>query len=216
MSITSTRGTKICISKKSATIASVVPTAITTAKPAEVTVSATTGMADGDVVYMSGTGFPEIDGKFFTVGALTATKFELVGSNTTGSTGTLAASPSAKYYKPADLVCLCLSNIDVSAGAANNISVATFCEPDASVPGNPTPGTVTLSGYVDTAEPTGYEELLLAESDGAPRVIKISLPNQGDFIGEIIIGSVNYSVPLEGAAAWSFTATMSKRIQHRF
>lgn len=211
MSVSSTKGLNIWMTKKGVTPTSLTPTAISKAKPAEVTVANT--LTDGQLVYVSGTGFPEIDGKTWVVSGATSTKFSLQGSDTTGSAGTLGTTPKVDAYATSDVVKLCLAGIDIAPGSSNTISIGTFCDPAASLPGNPTPGSVTLSGYVDTAS-TGYAELLEAESDGTARHIKIDIPSNGFLLADIVIGSVSFDVPLEGAVGYSFSASLSSSMRH--
>jgi hypothetical protein len=217
MAVQSTKGLRIYISKGTATAHPFTPTAISKAKPAVVTVAAVTGIAAGDVVTFANTGFPELDNRAFVVGTVdgTANTFIVVGSDTTASTATLGATPSATVYEATDMQSLCLSSIEISAGSPNTIDISTFCNPGASLPGNPTPGTLTFSGYTDTTD-LGYQELLLAEADGKERMLKIEIPGNGYLVAPVIIGSVGWTVPLEGAVAYNFSATMVKPLVHRF
>src|SRR5688572_20829604 len=89
-----------------------VPTAISKAAPALITATppAAGAWTLGAPVMFQGTGFPELDNHFFTVGAPTATGFEATGSDTTDSTGTLAsAGAEVLVYDNTDLTPLCLS-----------------------------------------------------------------------------------------------------------
>lgn len=213
MAILSTKGLTVQVQKGSATGTELTPTDISKAEPAVVTVADTTGMSQGDFVTMAGTSFTELDGKQFIVGAVTATTFELLGSNTTGSGATLGGTPTATYYTTADLQGLCLSSITVNNPEAGTISVGTFCNPGASVPGNPTAGSLTLSGYVDIQD-QGYLELLTAEDDGLPRGLKITIPSNGYLVASIIVGSVTWDLPLEGAAGYSFNCALETPMEH--
>lgn len=214
--ITSTKGLTIHMEKESTTTLDLVPKGITKAKPSEVTVDDTTGMVDGQLVTFSGTNYPELDGKIFVVDKLTSTTFELLGSDLTASTGTtIGGAAKAMAYNAADVVTLCLSSIDISPGSPNTIDISTFCTPGASLPGNPTPGTMTFNGFTDIAS-KGYAELLAAEADGKARLLKIDVPNNGYLIGKVTVGSVSWGVPLEGSTTYSFAATMSTPMRHVF
>jgi len=215
MSITSTKGLTICLTKGNAVGVNLTPTNISKANTVVVTVASTTGLFTGQIVKMTGTGFTELDGKTFVVGTVTPTTFELLGANTTGSSGVLSGTPVAAYFPDAQKECLCLSAIDIAAGSTNTISVATFCDTSASVPGNPSPGTVTLSGYIDK-DSTGYKELVAAELDGQPRHMIVTVPGNGYFMADIIIGSVSYTLPLEGSVGFSFSASFSSKLRHIF
>ncbi len=191
MTVTSTTGLKIRMSKAGITPAKVVPTAISSAKPAVVTV-ATTGMADGQLVLMSGTGFPELDGKAFIVSGLSPTEFSLTGSDTTATTGTLAATPAAVYYSDTvDMIGLCTDAIDISSETSSPVGTPTFCDESAQIPGpKPGAGTWTLGLYLDVSEP-GYLALLAAEADGLERQFKVTFPGgNGDLVASGVVSSV--------------------------
>jgi len=91
-SVTDTARTELIASTET-----LVPTDITKASPARVTVKNMLNLKDGDLVSIpaNGTGFTELDGQTWTVGTLnTATKkFDLVGTNTIATTGLLKTSP---------------------------------------------------------------------------------------------------------------------------
>lgn len=215
MSIVSTKGLIVKMTAASHTNLSLTPTAISTADPPVITVADTTGATDGDLVQFSNTGFPELDAKMAVVGSLTGTTFTAVGIDTSSSTGSLGASPSAEVWKKSEMVSLCLSEIAIDAPEPATIDISTFCNPGASLPGNPTPGSVTLNGFVDITE-TGYQELLAAETDSAARALSIAIPNNGELVGVIIIGSVSFDLPIEGASGFSAASSMSVALKHRF
>lgn len=215
MSIVSTKGLKVWMSKAGVTPTQVVPTTVTPGKPTVIDVAATTGMAIGDIVKFSGTGYLELDGKTSVVTAVTTTTFS-VPIDSTGSTGTLAGTPKADFHPMTDMCNLCLSAIDVAAGTSNPISVGTFCNPEASIPGNPTAGTVGFDGYVDVSDPC-YAEMIKASEDGLPRDLKIDIPGgNGYLVTTVTVGSVSYTVPLEGAVGFSFSNTMGSSMKHVF
>lgn len=217
MPVVSTKGLKIWLQKADVTATPLEPTAISEADPPVITVADTAGIAVGDVAAFGQVGFAELNGKTLVIDAvIDATTFSVAGADTSDSTGTLAATPTINVYTADDMCLLCLSAIDVPDAVANPISVATFCNPAASVPGNPTPGTITFTGYVDVADPC-YPEMLAAVDDGLPRVIKIDLPGgNGYFITTVIVGSVSYAIPLEGAVAFTFSGTQSVKLEHIF
>lgn len=219
MSITSVKGLKVWIEKAGITTTDVVPTAISKANPTEITVASTAGLSDGDMVLVTGTDYPELDDKTFVISGIAAgggTKFTLLGADTSATAGTtIGGSAKIAAYIPADMQNICLSSIDISPGTPNTIDISTFCNPGASLPGNPTPGTVTLNGFVDIGS-AGYKELLLAEADGKARLIKLDIPNQGYLIGKLSIGSVSWGVPIEGSSTFAANATMSVPMRHVF
>lgn len=214
MAAISTRGLEIYLVKGSATGTVLVPTAISSAKPAKVTVAATTGLVEGQLVNMAGTAFPHLDGKQFVVGKITATDFELLGSDTTGSAATLGSTPKATAYANTDMELLCLSQLDIGAASTNQTSVATFCDPSAQIGGLPTPGQLTVGGYVDPTD-KGMAELVAAEADAKARGILVKIPNSGGYlIGVVTVGTVSYTIPLEGAVGYSAIATQNTAIRY--
>lgn len=216
MTVVSTKGLRIWMSEAGAAPVALEPTAITEAEPPVITVASTTGMANGDIVQFSATGFPELDGKTAVVGGLTGTTFQAIGLDTTGSAGVLGPDPVASYYAAGSMCELCLGTIEFGDSAGSPVSVATFCNPIASVPGNPQPASVTLGGYVD-AEDECYGEMLQAVRDGLPRQIKIDLPGgNGYFYTTMLFGSKNYAIPLEGAVGFTFTGTQSTDLEHLY
>lgn len=218
MAAYSTKGTAIYLTKGSATVVDLTPTAITSAKPAQVTVANT--LVNGDIVRPSNTGFKELDGKVFVVGSATATSFTLVGSDTTGSTGTLSASPVIHATNAADQVKLCLSSISIDASQASSLSVATFCDNQASISVPPsTAGTFTIQGYVDADPSTdaGYVELLKAVEDGKQRDLQIVSPNGKSFwICPVTVSAASWSNPVDGAAAFTFSGSLNSAQKHIF
>ena len=214
MAVTNSKGVKICITDGSAGT-SVTPTAITKAKPAEVT--ATNTLKDGDIVVIKGSGFSELDGKTFVVANSSSSKFELLGSDTTGSTGTLGATPTATAYPASGLVCLCLSSFTINSDAPGTIDVSTFCDPSASIPsGVGSAGTFDFSGYVDTTS-TDYPALLKAVEDGAERYLRVVIPgNNGYIVAPVKFSSVTWDLPIDGAVGYSGSGVFSTKPAHRF
>jgi len=221
MSASSSKGVTIYLSKGSATTTDQVISAITAAKPAVITVAATTGFTAGDVVKITGTGLPKLDGKYFSVGTVdgTAKTVTLIGADLTGVTipGTIPATAKATHYANTDLVNLCLASLAINAETPGTVSVGTFCDPSASIPSVVTQaGTITFGGYIDDKD-AGYAELLLAEIDGKPRVLDIKLPGSlGSILAEVTISSVVYDLPIDGGLAFSATAALASKPVHRF
>lgn len=209
----STKGLKIYIQKAvapgpSSTV--LVPTAISSAAPAVVTVA--NSLAAGDLIYCENTGFTELDGKYFTVGNPTGTEFELIGSDTSGTVDSLDAAPEIIAYELSDdMQIVCASAITVDANVPGTISVATFCNLNASIPSVITePGNVTLTLYHEP-ELAGFQELQAAYEDGAPRVLAVVFPFGGGTLigGGVVSGFTVSDVPLDGAAAWTATFALS-------
>lgn len=194
-----------------------VPTAISAAKPAMVTVANTAVV--GDMVYVTATGFPELDGKWFPVGAPTATEFELVGSDTTGSTGALAATPSISLYAQADAFDLsCIAKtITFNSDAPAAIQAGTYCDPTLAItsPIIP-PTTVEIGGNINIGDPA-YGELIDAEADGAERSMDIILPfGQEHIVGPAVVSLVTWDLPVDGVQGFTATMTCASKPVHRF
>jgi hypothetical protein len=219
MTAVATKGLAIYLHKGGVAATELVPTAISKAKPAVVTVASAAGLTKGDVVKLETTGFKELDGKTFVLGNVdtTANTFELLGADTTASTGALGANPKAHVYQAADQIKLCLSSIDFSTEAGGSVSVGTFCDPSASIatPAT-TAGTVTLNGFIDKAD-TGYAELLKAAEDGVARMIEIVLPqDQGYIVAPVTLSSIGWQTPLEGAIGFTASGSLGSKPVHLF
>jgi hypothetical protein len=217
MAASSSKGVQICAATGAGS--AIIPAAVTKAKPAVLTVPSTTGAKAGDVVYIAanGTGFSEIDGKTWVLGAgSTATSFELLGSDTTASTGTLVVAPSITYYPPASMTCLCLSEFTFNPENPGTVSVATFCDPSATIPqATVSAGTVDIGGYVDITA-TDYKALLAMSLDNKKHDFRVTLPNNGYIMFSGTLSSFNWAVPLDGAIAYSGQVVLASKPVHLF
>lgn len=218
----SSKGVAMYLSKGGAVPATVVPTAISAANPTEVTAPAPTTPAQpfavGQVVYFRDSGFPELDEKYFTIGALVAgTGFTLLGSDTTGSTGALGPAPEMDVYDNADLIKMCLNNFAFNLETPGTIPAGTYCNPTATLPATATGvGTTTLGGWIDKDDPA-YRELLKAEEDGLVRVFLIALPQaQGEIVASLIVTGITWDIPMEGGMAFTATGNLQKKPRHLF
>ena len=214
----SSKGVEIYMGKAEATPLELTPTAISAAKPAVVSLASTTGISEGDAVKVSGTGFKELDGKWFTVGTIaTDTSIELVGSDTSGSTATLGSTPVLTVYASDDVVKLCLASIAITADSPTSVSTATFCDPTSSIPSAiQSAGSIAITGWIDpTCE--DYREILLAEEDAEKRVFYIALPNDmGTIMCEGTMSAITFDVPIDGALGFSTTLVLSSKPVHLF
>jgi hypothetical protein len=213
----STKNSLFYLSKTGANPTVVTPTGITSAKPAEITVAATTGIADGDVVMFKDTGFPGLDGKSFIVGNVSGTTFEAVGSDTSGG-GTLGTTPVASVYVAADMQQICPSSIAVNLETPEQVSAGHFCDPTASVAGIAAgSGTLDLGMYQDVTD-SGFQELLKAAEDGLEHTLVLKFPNnQGWLIATGTVSAFQMSdMPLSGAPAWSAQMSLSTKPVLRF
>jgi len=222
-----TKGLKFFMSGKATAVSVALAAAdeISNAKPAVVTVAATTGIAVGDIITPLATGWPELDGKTFIVANLVAdTSFELQGSDTTGQAAplVLAAGPlPAVTFDVLDeafsLEQLCLSSIGINPETASPVSVGTFCDPTATVPGiEAGAGTLDLGFFLDK-DSVGYAALLKAEADGNVHTFKIDFPNNGSLIMRGTVSGLNFTdIPMEGAVSLVANVTLASKPVHIF
>lgn len=216
MSARNTKGVTIHLVKGTAAGTALVPTAITSAKPAVVTVA--NSLANGDLIFCNDTGFPELDGRFFTVGAAAAASFTLLGSDTSNTQGTLAASPSVTGYENADLADLtgCLGELNMARNAPQAVEAGTFRDPTQTITNQVVmAGTFAFKGPIDISD-AGYAELLVAEQDGQARGIRIDLPGNGSIVAPVTVGMVMWDTPLNGAQGFSGTMVLSTAPTHCF
>lgn len=221
MAARSSKGVKICIVKGGATGVSMTVSVASKAKPAVLTVTGDTGIVPGSIITLAAnaTGLSELDGKTWVAGPNTAAgSLELLGSDTSASTGTFAAGASGttKGYAESDMVCLCLSSIGFNPDTPQTISVGTFCDPGATLPSGVTgAGTMSFAGYVDVTQPD-YIELVAAEADRNQRIFRILLPNNGYLTFPGTVGSLNLDIPIEGAIGYSGTVTLGSKPMHLY
>lgn len=222
MTAYSTKGTLVSVLKGSATATNLVPTAITKAAPAVVTVASAAAVVAGDIISIpatgltGSTGFPELDGKTWIAGTVTGTTISLLGSNTVGSSGALIASPRLECYNSADVVTLDVSAITFNPDPANSVSVATFGDPSASLPSQLRgAGTVDVTGYTDISN-AGFKELNAME-DGLLRRWRIKLGgSQGYVVFDGILTGLTPTVPIDGATSFSATINLTSKFRHLY
>lgn len=185
-------------------------------------VSSVSGITEGDIMTVASSGFTELDGYGFIVGAVdgTAKTIEVVGANTTNSTNTLSTSvtyvPTLKVFKNSINTALSLATIQMTKDSAPSISIGTFDAPTATIAGTSTSaGTATLTGFVDVSS-ASYDAIYAAEADGLKRFLRIKLPKDGDVVVPLIISTVTWDLPLSGAMGFSAACTLSLKPLHCF
>lgn len=211
MAASSSRGVKICITKSGATGTAITGT-ISKAKPAVVT--ATNTLADGDVVYISG-GNGSIANRMWVVDNASGTSFELLGSDTSSDSNTSGGTITG--YTATDMICLCWSEMGISVDTPSTVSVATYCNPDATLPSAiSSAGQITFGGYVD-ASSAEYAEMILASEDNVQRYMRIALPgSNGYLVAPITFSALTYSFPLDGAVQYNGSGVLGTKFKHLF
>lgn len=188
-------------------------TSVTATNPCVIT--STNDARKGDLVTIAGTGSPLLDGKTFVAGPNTSsTEIELIGADLEGQELPSVFTGTASTYS--DVTCLCLNALAINAETPGTVSVATYCDPTASIPSVVVQaGTLTFGGYVDvTAE--DYPALLDAEEDGLQRIIRIELPGNGYIVAPLTISQLTWDLPLDGAIAFTGTGTLGSKPKHLF
>jgi len=217
----SSKGVAMYLSKGGAAPATVKPTAISAADPAEITAPAPTAPAQpyaiGQVVYFRDTSFTELDEKYFTIATLVAGTGFTVAADTSESTATLGVNAEFDVLANDVLIKMCLNNFAFNLETPGTLPAGTYCNPSATLPATATAvGTATLGGWIDKDDPA-YRELLLAEEDGLERVFVIVLPQQqGEIIASLIITGITWDIPLEGGMAFTATGNLQKKPRHVF
>jgi len=192
-------------------VESLSPTAVTSAKPAVVSVVNT--LAEGQIVKSIETGMASIDGKAFTVASPTGAEFTLLGSDATGDTFVVSGA-SMEAYDEAELELMCWSSLVPNVDEPTTVSTATFCDPTASIPSAVVEaGSLSFAGFVDILD-SAYTELLAAEADGNERILRIGLPSNGYLIAEGVVSSVNWDLPIDGAIGYTGTFALGTKMRH--
>ncbi len=230
MSARSSKGIVISITKPTDLVGSYTAiekakiTSISNANPAVITFDASaTGYKEGDIVSFAGTGKPELDGKSFVLGTVDSTTHTavLLGANLSKlsnpiATTDLGAAAAAHVFAATDEITLCLSSLGISVDTPGTVSVATYCDPTASLPASVSQaGTLSMGGYIDITDP-GYALLLDAEIDGKTRILKIKLPDNGFIVVPVTVSNVAFSLPIDGAVGFTANAVMGSKPRHVF
>jgi len=219
MSVKSIKNLTVYFRGVSSTSVDLVPTSITDANPPVVTVVDTTGATDGDVVVMTNTGITLLDGKAFLIQSLTGTTFELIRVDMSGNTDSLGGSPMATVWPQAGYVVVAAAELTIQPPSVNTIPIGTFTDPEATLPGTPTLGTVTVDGYMDTAS-TSYAQMIDMGNDGGNFAMKCEFPfSQGALVGELAFAGVTWNIPNAsegGAVGVQIQGTQAVSLSHAF
>lgn len=218
MTAKSSKGVQVSVQRSDATGITLTPTDISLAKPAVVTVDDTTGVAPGDIVVIptSATGLAELDGTTFIAGEVTPTSIELLGSDTSASTGIFASTADIIVYDQTDMVIICLASLSFNPETPDTISVGTYCDPTATIASAVvSAGTVDITGYPDIND-EDYNELLAMEADGTERIWRIMLPNNGYYVFPATLTTLTLDIPIDGAIQYNGTLVLGSKPRHIF
>ena len=177
--------------------------------------AALSGGADGDVVVLSGTGWGSLD-TVWVASDVSASDFDALGSDPTGETVASTAG-SVNHYTASDLTKLCLASLTINTSEPGTTSVATFCDPTASLPSAINEaGTISFTGFVDVNS-ADYVALYSASKSKDQRYIRIDLgEDQGYLVAPVVLSSFTWELPLDGAIGYSGTMVLGSAVKHCF
>lgn len=217
MTAKSTRGVRIDMVTGGAGL-TLTPTSVTKADPAILTVTDATGVNLNDILSFApdSTGLSELDGKTWVVELINGNEITLLGSNTANSNDVFAAGAGIEVFTSIDMTRLCWSSMTFNPDTPETVSVGTYCDPTATLPGSTaSAGTLDFTGYVDI-EAADYPAMLEAWEDGTEQIFRVTLPNNGVLMFNGVISALNLDIPIDGATAYTGQVALSSRPRHLF
>lgn len=186
----------------------------TQGKPTEISASLT-GLADGDLVVCADTNWKSVD-NVQVASSATNTKFDALGCDSTRE-AVASKIGTVEHYAADDMTKICPSGFTDNSNTPSTISVATFCDPTATLPGAVTDaGTVELTGYVDACDPS-YIALYESYESQDQRYLRIDLgPEQGYLVMPVTALAMNWDLPLEDAVQFTLTFVKGSATRHLF
>lgn len=186
---------------------------------ATLTVASTTGIKTGDAIGFTSTGITTLDDKLFVVGAVVVdTSLEIVGATITAAdvtaTTPMPTAAVATITSVDSLTKVCLREMEIGQATTSEVDASTFCN-EATLPGPSTPGSVTMTGYVDTTS-DAYLVLKAAADDGVERFVKFVGPSSQYWVGKITFGDLSWSFPRGDVVTFTATGTQSQKLEHVF
>lgn len=209
---------KFIVKKASFFISEVVtPVAVTAITAGATTVlTVANSAAVGDIVVVTNSGWSSLDGKPGVVTTATASSLT-VDIDTAAEATTALATAKASIYEPDNWVENCVSGLDIGGGAADSVSLATFCDSSAALAGAAGAQTATLTGFVDYSDP-GFQEMQAAVNDGLPRLFRFNMPKAANPTGNPPVmyfngtmSAVDESYQTGAAATFTAPVTLSAR-----
>lgn len=184
MSRISSQGTVIMIQNDDAEEDVAPITAITKAKPAVLSIAASTAVV-GDIVIPNGTGFKSLDGRPFKVITKTAAAVTLEDSDTSKEVGAATATGKLGIVP---FIELCRSTFSVNQPAGATIDVTTLCdEAHRIVSGLPAISTWQANGFYDYSDAAMLSALDIYRSGDFVTLMAIFRDNSG----LVFTGNVN-------------------------
>jgi hypothetical protein len=219
MSARNTAQVRMCLTPAE-TSSTVIPTAIAevaavSGKPAgvKVTTAASTGIMVGEVIKFMNVGFANLNNKAFVVTAVGDAEFSI--GNVILGNGTLSADPIIERYLDAEMNCICLSEFTISTAAPAVIDTSTYCGSGSIPSAKVEAGTAAAVGYVDVND-SGYIAILDAVETGKEYILRVTLGENGYLVMPVTLSGLSWTLPLDGAQAYSFQFTFGAVPKHLF
>lgn len=189
--------------------------AVSSAAPPVVTMTTLpAGMVNGDMVLVAGTGNPDLDGKYFTVGSVgtPANSFTLVGMDTTGDTAATAGTITPYNLGGAspEFLKACQSTITLNGQEPDSVDLSDMCDAMTKL-GDPKPPTVSFTGFVNS-EDEGFKNMIEAslESPKSDRLLMLLFPDGEYIVGPAEVGAISVSAARGQGLQYSGTATYTE------
>jgi len=200
----STRGLNIYMSQAANPAPADTITNVTNAAPAVVTPATIGNYSDGDIVWVQGTDFEEIDDQPWVITNVTGTTFELQCSDTSAQPAAATTGVAKVYKYTTNLTRWCLTSYSYDQAAAETIDLSTFCGTE-SASGQPQPASYSVAGFSDGCE-EGFQEMMKALKDAQERMLIIQKPSDPPSYVMETIDVSSFSESYELNAGISFTS----------
>ena len=186
------------------------------AKPSVVACS-TTGIVDGDLLIPRSTSMGSLDNFPYVADDPGGSDLKLLGSD--ASADPVGAAGTLDHYDATAVTKLCLASLSMSATDPSTVSVATYCDPTASLPSTVVEaGQMSFTGFVDINS-ADYQALYDASLKMDQRYIKIDLVKygqQGYLVAPVTVSAFSWDLPLEGAIGYQGTFVLGSKVRHLF
>jgi hypothetical protein len=201
----SAQGTKMFLENPDAApIATGLLTAGSVSTPCVVTFDDVTKVANGEPLYITGSGWPSIDDQEWVIQNLdkTAKTASLANSDASKETATWNAAASYTLNAFADV---CAQSYQINQNPATTIDTTTLCDSEkTSLVGFRDPGTLTFDFFIDPTDPD-YLALHDAYDDGEERMFELIYKNGAVRTLPVIVQSINETGGVDQAVHGSAT-----------